>query len=53
MDQGTIQIAVGHIKSFLRGAIPKSAYKKIDLLLSFRVQRAEFIPSFKEINSLT
>lgn len=42
-----VVIILNNLKSYLRGSLPESIYKKINILLSYRVQRAEFIPSFK------
>jgi len=46
MDQ-PVNITVGPIRSTIRGYIPKAVYQKIDILLSFREQKADFIPSFQ------
>ena len=43
-------IELNSTTSFLRGSLPSTIYKKIDILLSYRVQRADYIPSFKNGN---
>jgi len=42
-----VQISVKHIRTVLRGQIDKTLYRKIDNLLSYRAQKAEFMPSFQ------
>lgn len=39
-------IYVNNIKSYIRGALSKKILTNIETLLSFRVQQADFIPSF-------
>lgn len=43
----SVQIVVSPIRSCVRGYIPKQAYQKIDSLLSYRLQKAEYVPSFQ------
>lgn len=43
-----VSITLKPIASYIRGYLPADIYKKLDILLSFRVQRADFIPSFKD-----
>jgi superfamily II DNA or RNA helicase len=43
-----VTIILKTVKSYIRGSLPTNIYRKIDTLLSYRVQRAEFVPSFQD-----
>lgn len=42
------ELTIGNIRSYIRGALSKKTFGKIDTLLSFRIDRADFIQSFKD-----
>ena len=43
----SVTIELNSVTSYLRGYLKPDIYKKINILLSYRVQKADFMPSFK------
>ncbi|MCK9442387.1 MAG: DEAD/DEAH box helicase family protein [Methanothrix sp.] len=43
----SVIIELNYVTSYLRGYLQPDIYKKINILLSYRMQKADFMPSFK------